>query len=158
MSHTAPRARDIALWTDAIMPNVKVSLLQDACQNTDSQHVTAVTCAHLDKRVAVNPSAGALRGDMLGSRCQPGRIPDGIYTWWCHLEKQKQGNSIEPWWNLMHDGGNVIMQCYALPSVVFSCWFIIKVIEGKSIPAGIHPTQLVYHRTQSLTHPHLGAI
>lgn len=55
---------------------------------------------------------------------------------------------------MLHDSGNVIMLLYALASAAFPCWFIIKVVEGKSIPAGINPAQPVYQRKRSHSHTH----
>lgn len=55
---------------------------------------------------------------------------------------------------MLQDSGNVIMLLYALASAAFPCWFTIKVVEGKSIPAGINPAQPVYQRKRSHSHTH----
>lgn len=121
-------------WCGVIMPRVKASLLQSSHQNADSQHGTVVTRAHLDKRVAANPSVGVLRGDMLESRCRLEKIRDGIYTWWCHLQTQNQSDRDEILPIRVH-------------SPVFSCWFLIKVVEGNkpcmAITGHPHPINLM---------------
>lgn len=119
------------------MPRVKASLLQSSHENPDSQRGAAVTRTHLDKRAVANPSAGVLRGDMSESHCRPERIQDGIYTWWCHLETQNQGDRDE-----------ILPIRVDFP--VFSHRFPIKVVEGnKPCTAGLSQDTHIYNRSNA---------